>query len=272
MGKLIKMDFYRLVQSKMFWILSGVLFLVMAIFSFSSPFLSEFLKGISPDPGSFPDNYDERFTSIVSAPTKGLTGWLMIFIFISAASFLYADMKNGYIKNIAGQLPKRSYTAVSKFIVIIFHNFVFLAAGALGKLFGILVCPKAGIIFDAFSPFGIVIFFVKLLLSVGMISIILFLTTGLRNKTLAIVLGVLFSVEALGLLYMGLNALIKQLGIQNFDITEYTLDSLYSRQYDISALSSTDAQLLLNSVCVSVGCIAVFLLLTVLLINKRDVK
>ena len=272
MGKIIKMDFYRLLQSKMFWIMSGVMFFVMALVQFSTPFLFDLLKSFSPNPDSISETYDKSFISLISSPTESMTGWLIILLFISAASFLYADIKNGYIKNFAGQLPRRSYTVTSKFIVLLFHNFVFLTAGALGKIFGMLICPKANILFDDFSYFGFILFFVKFILSVAMVSLILLLATGLRNKTLAIVLGVLLSVNALSLLYLGINQLLSLIGVKNFDLNDYTLDGLYSKSYDISSLSSSNGQLILNSLCVSVAFTVLSFVLTVLLVNKRDVK
>lgn len=272
MGKLVKMDLYRLLHSKLFWGMCASMFLILAVITFSYPFISEFFKGISANKESFPQTYDVKFTAILSTPTYGMVGWIRLLIFISAATFLYEDLKGGYIKNIAGQLPKRSYTVVSKFFVIVVHNFIFLAAGVMGKLLGVLACPKSNILFDDFSSFGFILFFVKLLLMIAMISMILFLTTGLRNKTLAIVLGVLLGVDVLNLLYIGVNSLVSYMGAEGFDLNNYTLDSLYTKEYKISSLSSGDAQLIINSVIVSVIVTVVFLLLTILMVNKRDIE
>ena len=100
-----------------------------------------------------------------------------------------------------------------------------------------------------------------------MTSIILFLTTGLRNKTLASVVGVLFSVSALGLLYMALNQLLSMVGIKNFDVSNYAPDQLFNSQFDTAAIGAV-----INAIIVSVVFIGVFVGLTVAIFNKRDVK
>ena len=136
-----------------------------------------------------------------------------------------------------------------------------------GNILGVLLCPDSSLIVDSAVTSGIVVFFVKLLLSFAMTSIILFLTTGLRNKTLASVVGVLFSVSALGLLYMALNQLLSMVGIKNFDVSNYAPDQLFNSQFDTAAIGAV-----INAIIVSVVFIGVFVGLTVAIFNKRDVK
>ena len=49
---------------------------------------------------------------------------MQFYVFIFAAIFTNADYKNGYIKNIAGQFPRREQLVASKFIVIAFQVLV----------------------------------------------------------------------------------------------------------------------------------------------------
>ena len=264
MGKLIKMDIYRLFQSKLFWILGGVLFAIEFFMSFGLPFLLDMLKNFSDKPDSIAANSKVSFSSLVSEP---VSGFLLILMFASVTAFLYADIRNGYIKNIAGQLPKKGYTAVSKFVVSIIHNLIFMFFGFMGSFIGHLLCPKTTIVYDNMILSALVIFALHLLLSLAMVSIILFLTTGLRNKTIASVVGVLFSVGALSLLYMGINKLLEVVGLKEFDIGNYMPDQLYGQKFDLAAVNSV-----ISAALVGITFCAVFLFLTIAIVNKRDVK
>lgn len=265
MGKLIKMDFYRLIQSKTFWISAGVMFLLQFAVSFFIPIGTKMLMqfaGAEEEAAAFVE--ETTLTSVLSSP---MISFFMILMFISATSFLFSDIRDGYIKNIAGQISHKGYSAVSKFIVVCVHNFFFMLMALVGNLLGNLTTPDVTLVADASIPSGIVVFFVKLLLSFAMTSILLFLTTGLRNKTLASVIGVLFSVSALGLLYLGLDQLLSMVGIKDISISSYAPDQLFTSSFDGAAVGAV-----INAVVVSLVFIAVFLALTVVIFNKRDVK
>lgn len=264
MGKLIKMDTYRLIQSKLFWILGGTLFAINFLMAFGLPFLYEVMENMSDDPDAFKISKEISFSGIVSDP---VSGFMLILMFVSATAFLYADIRNGYIKNIAGQLPKKGQTAISKFVVAILHNCIFMVLGFLGSYIGYLACPKMTVVYDNKLASGLVVLLLRLILSMSMVAIILFITTGLRNKTLASVVGVMFSVGALGLLYTGINKLIEIAGLREFDVTDYIPDQLYGKRFDLAAANSV-----ISAAIVGVIFCVVFLALTVAVFNKRDVK
>ena len=61
---------------------------------------------------------------------------------LSICSFYYGDLENGYVKNIAGQVPQRGYTVLSKFLASIPHGLLFFAVSVLGKLLGTLILQR----------------------------------------------------------------------------------------------------------------------------------
>lgn len=264
MIRLIKMDFYRMFKSKFFWIALCVLFILQFAGAFGMPFLVDAISNYAENPEELMMYSNIKFSDMLSNPMDSI---MMIIMFVSATAFLFADIKNGYIKNIAGQISQKGYTAISKFVVVCFHNLVFMTGSVLAYLLGSLVCPKMTVIFDGAALSGLIIFFIKLMLTFAMTTVLLFITTGLYNSTLANVAGVLFSVGALGLIYAALDKLISVIGIKNVTVTHYIPDQLYFEKYDISAWGD-----IINAVIVSLVFIVVFLLLTVSVFNKRDVK
>lgn len=151
MARLIKMDFIRLLHSKVFWISAGIIFVIQCAINFSTPLVANWLMDFAKKGDQFKPIV-VTFSSILSGP---LMQFFIIFMYLSAVSFLYADIANGYVKNIAGQISKKGYTAVSKMIVLVFHNFVFLLLGALGLMLGSMLSPSAHVVFDGNIPYAV---------------------------------------------------------------------------------------------------------------------
>ena len=267
MGRLIKMDFYRLFQSKLFWILSGIFFFLQFLLTFLTPLLLRWLISMSGAPYHESD-LDTKLSAVIETPMPGL---LMIIAFISATSFMYADLKNGYIKNIAGQISKKGYTTISKFTVLLFHNLFYMVLGVLAGCAGGLLSPGSSFVIDKDVPQAIEVFFIKYLLTLAMVSVILFIITALQNNVFATVMAVLFCVGALSLVYLGIDQILSLMKVKDFSITNYVPDQLY-QTVSISEINQPDSYMALTAVIVGVAFIAVFVTGSVLMFNKRDVK
>ena len=260
MANLIKMDLYRLVRSKLFWILNGVVFVFSAVFTYLGFVFNEMLKSMTE---YTPYPTEIKFSELLSSPIDQI---LLILVMISAVSFMYADIANGYIKNIAGQLTNKGNTVISKFIVAGIHNFTFMFLGLLGQT--VSECFIRKIVFDSMVPYGIAAFAIKWLLLMSISSIVLFFSTGLKNKTVASVVGVLLSSGLLGLVYIGLNAGIANIfKTDNFDINSYMPDQLFGQT--VAATLNVTA---FNAIIVSLVVSGVFLFFTVKIFNNSDVK
>ena len=179
--------------------------------------------------------------------------FFIILMFASLVSFSYADIANGYIKNIAGQLPHKSSTIISKFIVIGLHNLLFLAVGSLTNTLGNLMLSGMGMIHfvnDGMALQAILTLLLKWMLSMALASILMFVTIGIKNKILASIVGVIIGTGSLGLAYMGLSTaadtVFRTDGFVGEDVTE--------------------------AVIVSLVCIAIFMTLTVKVFDRSDVK
>ena len=96
----------------------------------------------------------------------------------------------------------------------------------------------------------------------------MFVTTGLKVKTLASVVGVLLGTGSLALVYLGLDQAIKNVfNVNSFTIADYMPDTLAE---NINVTSSVST--ILTAVIVAVICIVLFMVLTIKVFNSRDVK
>ena len=182
-------------------------------------------------------------------------------VMLSVCSFYYADVENGYIKNIAGQMPKKGYTILSKYTASVAHNLIFMAVGVLGNLLGCLLVKNisSGDLLN-----GIGVFILKLMLLQSICAMLVLFVSTLQNKSLGTVIAVLMGLGLLSLIY----SLIDTQGIQRLfpdagDVFgKYMPDVLLGEK-------SPDA---VTAIVVSILFGGLFLTLAIRLFDKRDVK
>ena len=183
---------------------------------------------------------------------------------LSVLSFSFADVANGYIKNIAGHVKKKSYTIVSKFIVIMIHNLIIMLISVLGVYLGYLshaVFFGGTIDYTQYLLSGIGIFCFKWLLYLSLSTITLFFTSALRSKTTAAIVSFVFGTGTLSMLYMVIKNSL------NFDLSDFMPDAL-SSSLNFTTINALAANALISSLVA----IVVFLFVTMKLVDKRDVK
>ena len=254
MTNLLRMEWYKLRTSRLFIVLLIVTFALNGLILASLPMISSALGA---------QTSATELSMILASPFA--LGLLMIPIFISAVSFLYLDFSGGYIKNIAGQLPDRGSIVFAKFIMIGVPNLIFFVVAALSAV--LATALTGGIIADAAVWNGVLTLFLKWLLSLSLCAVLMFFAVGLRNKTLAIIMAVVFSTGALSLLYLGINSGITALfKVENVSVGDYLPDSL------MGSVNAITGDLVVNAIIVAVVFIALFLSLTYIMFKKRDVK
>ena len=261
MVDLIKMDLRRLFHTPMFIVTMLVIAFLNIMMSFGFTWIGRIL---TPDLGAG----EVEITEVISTPFAG--SLFAIGMFASLISFSYADIANGFVKNLAGQVEHRSYIIYSKFIVLGVHNFLFLTAGVLSNLLGNVLCSALGyqvLTNNGKIPAAIITVLLKWMLCMAISAILVFLTNGVRNKTLATIIGVVIGSGSLGLAYMGLSmAINNMLKTSDFDVAEYMPDTLM-RSVNVAANTAV-----VNALIVSIVCTAIFLTITVKVFKTRDVK
>ncbi len=260
MANIIKMDLRRMSHSTLF----AVSLLIIAGLNLVAGIAEPVVLRLIPTASNLkPTLISDLIASPFSIPL------LIILLIMSAVSFFYADFSGGYIKNIAGQVNNRSTLVVSKFIVIGIHNMIFLLVGVVSRILGALVGIAMGgaIEFDALIPAALLTLLIKWMLIMAICAILLFITTGVRNKTLASIIGVIIGTGALGLVYLGLDAAVANIfKVNGFSISDYMPDQL------ISSVSVGSNIAVINAIIVALVCTAIFLSLAIKLFKIRDLK
>ena len=290
MGNVIKMDLYRLVKSLSFKICLAIVFIFNLVGAPISKLIYNLTKKIAEEAenseqalaelGEWDSVYHFGNTIATQLGTICTAVFLLCIVY-----FCYSDIQHGYIKNIAGQLPSRGHTIVSKFVVIQFTMFVFYVVTVIGTTIGELLVGRS-IKFDlyyegeldldtlttgdptvftmgqAFIEFGI-----KWLLLAGICALILLLTTGIGSNVAGTITAILCGAGFTGLAYTGISAGINKLFKfdKELDLTEYMPDSLYR-----TSLYQEDC--VMRALIVGIVTVVVVLYFTTTLYNKKDIK
>ncbi len=256
MANLLRMDLYRMRKAKSFWICLGIAFALALLQTPLAWGLSMVGRMLSAEALPFPTT--AQMSNILRDPFLMLNGMLCL---LSACSFFYADMENGYIKNIAGQMPRRGFTVLSKYLAILPHNLLFMVAGIIGNLIGTVLFQQ--IVLDGEILDAVVSFLMKILLIQSVCAILLLVTASFQNKSLGTVIAVLMGLGLMSLVYMMIDTGLDQL-FQNkgFSVSDYMPDQL------LGQLKPP----VLDSILVSLATTALFLPLSVHVFDRRDVK
>lgn len=256
MVDLIRMDLYRMRRSKVFWVCAILAFLfAFAVQPFSKLAVS-LASMLGAESEGFPATYD-----IAKAIADPLPFFNAMLVMLSACSFFYADRENGYIKNIAGQVPSKGLTVVSKFIAILPHNLFFMLVGVCGCLIGSLLVSRLSAGSGTFD--AVRIFFLKLLLLQAISSILLLTAAVYRSKPLGTVIAVLAGLGLLSLIYFAIDSGLDQVfKNKSFAIGDYMPDQL---------LGESDPDTL-TAILSSVVTMGIFLPVSIAVFNKKEVK
>ena len=102
MGNLIRMDLYRMRKAKGFKICLLLAFVVALLSTPAYRLLMSLSELLGAEVDLFPKQ--KAFSEILSKQPGSLGTMLCL---LSICGFFYADVENGYVKNIAGQMPKQ---------------------------------------------------------------------------------------------------------------------------------------------------------------------
>ena len=256
MGKLIRMDLYRMRKARSF--------LVCLILDFVMALSAAPLEKAMYVLGSMlaPDMQEKlpaqvNLSGMISDPFPALG---LMLAMISLCYFFYADEENGYIKNIAGQMPMKGFTILSKFIVAFVHNVIYVVAGIIGHVVGSLFVQR--IIVDDGVPDSIRVLVLKLLLIQSICALLLLAVATLRSKSLGMILAVIFGLELTSLIYMGIEQGLRSLVGHAVHISKYMPDAVMNE----TPLGT------MKALAVAVVWGAVFLIPAIRIFDRKDVK
>lgn len=280
MFNLIKMDIHRLLHSKSTWIM---ICFVIGLAVFSVTMTNSDIEFMKDDPAAVTETMEERPVGIyVEAQPEWVNGTieigsvvsvemrsqlLAILCVIFAAIFTNADYKNGYIKNIAGQFPRREQLVASKFIVIAFQVLVMVIVFTISIVVSGYVMWGSdfylGSVTELFQYLG-----VQYLLHLGIAAVMMLLCTLTYSTAFSMTSGILLCSGLAVPIYSLINKAINGLktGLE-FDINKYILDGNITM-----LLYDSTSEVMVRGVAVGVAFAIVSLFISMIIVKKRDIR
>ena len=256
MGKLIRMDLYRMFKSRASVICLALTCLLALGNAPFAKLMFTLARSLSPEIKDLIPA-EVNLSAIIGEPFPLISTMLVL---LSLCFFFYADVENGYIKNIAGQMPMKGFTVLSKFVAASVHNIIFAAVGIIGNLIGSLIVMR--VVVDGAVLENIRVLVLKLLLLQSLCAILLLVVSTFRSKSLGMILAVVFGMGLTGIIYAGISEGLGQIFSTDVDISKYMPDAVMGE----TPLDTVKAIL----VAVVTG--GIFLPLAIRIFDRKDVK
>lgn len=277
MFRLIKMDLHRLVHSTSTWVTMAFV-VMLAVFCVCmtnsdienmknkpQPVETE-ERGIGIYVSADPEWATGKMEAGSIISTEMRSGLLALLCVIFTALFCNAEQKNGFIKNIAGQFPKRGQLVASRFVVIAVHVLVMvLVFSACTVATGLLLWGSRmymGSVASLFAFLG-----TQYLLHLGFVALIMFFSILTRSTAFSMTAGILVCTGLLVPIYSIINNVVN--GVRpgwSFDINQYMLDGNIT-MIGLDAVSDV----LLRGAVVGLAFAAAAVICSMLVIKKRDI-
>lgn len=288
MLNLIKMDLYRMFHTVSTWVM---IFVVIAVTAFSvfmtgvdldaikeSGTVNEIEPGLQIEEKEVNLNFgfysntkgewiSENITFADLLETQLASGFFGLVSLIFVSIFVHADQKNGYIKNIAGQLPYKWMPVLSKAVAVMVQLLLQFAIMTITMYIG------GKIAFGEQFVWGNTLDICKVLggqyiLHLGFACLILCLCIVFKSVSLSMTLGILLSCKVVTLAYFGINQLVEAVWkTKDFDIGKYAIEMNIS-SFSIGAGAEDIARMLV----IGVLYVLVTLILAAVVVHKRDVR
>lgn len=284
MYNVIKMDIYRLLHTVSFYVMLVVSALLAAFTVYMTKLDLEGMAAKAEEPGVYAEGTDIQISLGFTFDTKAEwntedivfsdfmeiylnSGFCLLLQAIFVSVFVYAEQKNGYVKNIAGQISHRWMLVVSKVTAVALQMFaMFLSMGT--ALFAVGKCCFGEKMVLDFTMKAVKVFFVQYFLHFAFACLILCLCTLFKSMALGMTMGIMLSSKTGMILYSGINVLAERVfKIKEFDVSRYAIEMCVG-EYSAAAAE----EVLQRSVMVGVVYVAVTVLVAAVVFEKRDIK
>lgn len=274
----LKMDLYRMWKTKSMYVIWAVMVLALIFSASMSKEEYDDMQVQQQNYEEYRQNDDVNFGMMVSVPTKpgnkvtlfdmvyaNVQGkFIALFLVIFAVLFSTADITSGYVKSIAGQVPKRSRLIISKALCLFLYTVISMV------IFAVVQLLINGAVFGSWEPGSVKDLLVYLLVSTmlhyGLVMIVSAMSILFHNNVVSMALAVCMCMNVLVIFYGVVDKVIHKTGIKDFSMIKYTVTGKLSM---LTMEISTSAAV--QSVLVAAVFIIAGTLLGSIVFSKREI-
>lgn len=280
MLNLIKMNLYSLVRTMSFWVMIAVTVMMAVLgvvvtnsdmeYMAEQPSVEQSAENNEIEVGIVIESDEAWAENEIPAADLFQTmiagGMLALLAAIFIAIYTNAEQKTGFIKNIAGQLPKRGLLSLAKLagiaveLLIMFALFIAVTFVGAKIMWGDrFVLGSAGDMIKMIA--------VQYLLHLAYCSLVQMICTIARGAGIGMTFGIFYCSGLVLFAYQGINYVIHKLGADDFDISKYDLI-----QHIESATTTADNETIIKCVIAGAVYLVVCTAVSMIVMQKRDIK
>ncbi|MDO4943761.1 MAG: hypothetical protein Q4E74_01015 [Ruminococcus sp.] len=283
MLNLIRMNLYSLFRTVSFWVMIAVTAVIAVFFVYMTNVDIEYMSEENSAAEQTAQQTDENEITVGIA-VETLDEWVdqgieMVSLFqvmgssaiiallasIFVAIYTNAEQKTGFIKNIAGQLPKRGMLSLAKLSGIAVELLIMFGVYILATVIsGKIILGDKLVLGDVGDLIKIIA--VQYLLHLAFCSFVQMLCTVARGAGIGMTVGILFCSGMTSLVYMGINYVVSKLGAEDFDVSKYDLMTY------IGSASASDSDMMTKCIIAGAAYLVICTAVSMLVMQKRDIK
>ena len=247
---LVKMNLYRAFLRPSTWILLGISFLSPIVMTIGSNLFLSWFGGME----GYSVNLIKETATAVGTPA------LLFALTILISNFANVENRTGYVKNIAGQTARRSDFFLSKLATQAIFVALYLVAAIVAKFLVLVITHANYIVFDGENLVkSLASVLIAYLILNAFATMILTLTTLMRDSTVSLVVGLMICFGAESMISMAAGYMFDKMQL-DITLKNYLL---YSQ---IGALGEH----MVRPLVIGVIYFAVFAIVGVIVSEKRD--
>lgn len=205
-------------------------------------------------------NICQMFTEDI-APVLNMVFWGIII-----AIYIYGEYKNGFVKSIGGQIPKKGMLCASKMYIMAAYTLCMYAVEfVIVALTSLIYASKYKVVFG-FQPKYLIIWLAIFALYMGISGLFILICTSGRNSAIGIGVAMIVGFGMTSLVYNLINWLLVKIGITSFNISMYMPDTIMQR---MSLQTPTDG--IVRAFVVGGVFTIATICVSMILQNKRDI-
>lgn len=289
MINLIKMEIYRMLRTRSLWVILGIMTFAIVFTTYiagletengvqkqvyigdaeDAEMLMEMAGAedetlnigmsvmVSTEPGEPITLYDMVYSNIQGK-------FIMLFLAIFTVIFSTADMNSGYIKNIGGQIARKSNLLFAKMVALAVFTVMtitlFIAAQAIGNLLFL-----DGIRLGNAAQFGRYLV-AQTILHYALVVVCMMIAVVIRNNLISMIITICLCMNLMMVLYQAVGKVLLKLSGKEVNVLDYAVST------KISLLPKTmDMSELWQAVILALVYMVLFIVSGCLITKKRDI-
>lgn len=205
-------------------------------------------------------NICKMFTEDIASAANFMLWGIIISI------YMYAEYKNGFVKSIAGQIPRKGMLSASKLHIMALYTVSMFVIEFVTFAVTTVICGTGYNVKLGFTPKYMLVWIAVFILYMAVTSIFIFIMSAIRISACGVAVSMIIGFGMTSLIYKLINWLLYKIGINSFDISKYMPDAIVGSMSIHSTAESIIRALIVGGVFT-----IIFIYASIIVQNRKDI-